>query len=77
MKDAPSAPFTQSETTAATATNNIELSTADQPDGEIFYNASGSAREVELSQSYEDLDGHAVSGPLTLEPYESVILIRQ
>jgi hypothetical protein len=59
------------------AANNIELSTAEEPNGQIFYNASSAARDMALTASYEDLDGNPVTGTLSLGPYESVILVRQ
>jgi hypothetical protein len=61
----------------ATTTDNIEFSTASEPNGEIFFNASSTAIDQALTGSYQDLSGAGVSGSISIPPYESVILIAQ
>ena len=61
----------------ATATDNTEFSTASEPNGEIFFNATSTAVNQTLAGSYQDVDGASVSGSISIAPYESVILIAQ
>jgi parallel beta-helix repeat protein len=47
-----------------------------QDQSEIFINDSEQTKEIRLNGKWRNLDGEAVSGSVTLEPFTSVILIK-
>ncbi len=57
--------------------NWFTLNSGDPPNSEIFYNDTHQVKTIDLSaDAYLDLDQNPVSESLTLEPYQSKILIR-
>jgi uncharacterized repeat protein (TIGR01451 family) len=54
--------------------HSTELISAALAQAELFYNDTRSARSIDLSKPYVDLNGNSVSSPLTLQPYTSKIL---
>lgn len=55
--------------------HSTELISATMAQAELFYNDTRSARSIDLSKPYVDLNGNSISSPLILQPYTSKILL--
>lgn len=61
---------------AASTENWFTLAAGDPPNSTIFYNETGTVKNINLgTMVYKDLSQNLVSGTLTLQPYQSRILV--